>query len=119
MDICWCNTKISRSFSGSDKRPRLTRVIIVAKSCDKMNQPNIIQPPGGMSAHFTRNINIEVVGPHILLKIPCYRVFTPYQALKGCSENVANHMFRQFVNLLVSLIPVSYTHLTLPTNREV
>jgi hypothetical protein len=38
----------------------------------------VVQPPGGMSVHSTRDINKGLVGLHFLLEIPLDGVFTPY-----------------------------------------
>ncbi len=46
-----------------------------------MNQPMVVQRPGGMSAHSTRDINKVLVSPHFLLEIPMDGVFTPYGRL--------------------------------------
>jgi hypothetical protein len=69
--------RISRSFSPSDKRPMLTNATSVEKRCARMNQPLVVQLPGGMSAHFTRDINKGLVSLHFLLEIPLDGVFTP------------------------------------------
>jgi hypothetical protein len=64
MDTGWRNSRISRSFSRSDKRPMLTIATSVEKRCSRTNQP--------------KDINRGVVYPHICVKIPWDRVFIPY-----------------------------------------
>jgi hypothetical protein len=72
MDTGWRNSRISRSFSRSDKRPMLTIATSVEKRCSRTNQP--------------KDINRGVVYPHICVKIPWDRVFIPYGLEKDDEE---------------------------------